>query len=537
LSDQSRALPDQPSLRYLKVEAKRRLSAGEFATLHDAQLAIAREHGLASWAALKEYISAGTGHGSPVLAQARWVISRFGAAETPGWQVPGADELREHFDDRFLRLIPPETLVRTLTGVVSRLREELVITLETPLRLRAQIGGMQLEAAAEAGPPHRLTGLRLYPLGERVTDPRVRTPSARTSGAVPPAAAAVAEESVAELGLPGLVLAGAPAGARPGDGTGWVAARGWARLESARADGASPEQASRAGASPGEASRDGASPGEASPEALLDPGHRFPAYSVTKLITATVVLRLAADGRIGLDDPANAHLRAVRLGDDAVTVRELLTHTAGLSSPGELFAEDVPELVTLTGPLVPRSGPRGTFSYSNGGYGLLGQLIADVTGETYPEAAARLVLAPLGMSGASFPASWPSAGAVTGYRLAGDGLFEPAPARVCILPAAGGLWATAADLVRFGLSWASLLPAALAREALRPHATRDSTGAQMGLGWLLNEPKDVCGHAGVGPGAASSLIIRMSTGQPSVALANRLVPIEPANARLLRPVA
>ena len=532
MSDQSRALPDQPSLRYLKVEAKRRLSAAEFATLHDAQLAIAREHGLPSWAALKEYISAGTGRGSPVLAQARWVISRFGEAEIPGWQVPGDSELREHFDDRFLRLVPPQTLVRTLTGVVSRLREELVITLETPLRLRAQIGGMQLEAAAEAGPPHRLTGLRLYPLGERVTDPRAGTPSTRTSGAVPPAAAAVAEESVAELGLPGLVLAGAPAGASPGDGTGWVAARGWARLESATQDRADPGQCQPGVGQPGEAS-----PGEASPGELLNPGHRFPAYSVTKLVTATVVLRLAAEGRIGLDDPANAHLRTVRLGDGAVTVRELLTHTAGVGSPGELFADDVPELVTLTGPLVERSGPRGTFSYSNGGYGLLGQLIADVTGETYPEAAARLVLAPLGMSGASFPASWPSTGAVTGYRLAGDGWFEPAPARVCTLPAAGGLWATAADLVRFGLSWASLLPGALAREALRPHATRDATGAQMGLGWLLNEPKDVCGHAGGGPGAASSLIIRMSTGQPSVALANRLVPIEPVNARLARPIA
>ena len=89
----------------------------------------------------------------------------------------------------------------------------------------------------------------------------------------------------------------------------------------------------------------------------------------------------------------------------------------------------------------------------------------------------------------------------------------------------------------FGLSWASLLPAALAREALRPHAPRDSTGAQMGLGWLLNEPKDVCGHAGGGPGAASSLIIAMSTGQPSVALANRQVPIEPVNARVLLPAA
>ena len=140
MPDQSRALPGQPSLRYLKVEAKRRLSAGEFATLHDAQLAIAREHGLPSWAALKEYIVSGSGQGGPVLAQARWVISRFGEAATPGWRVPGDGELREHFDDHFLSLVPAETIVRTLTGVVSRLREELVITLETPLRLRAQIG-------------------------------------------------------------------------------------------------------------------------------------------------------------------------------------------------------------------------------------------------------------------------------------------------------------------------------------------------------------------------------------------------------------
>jgi len=41
----SRALPDRPNLRYLRLEAKRRLAAGEFATLHDAQTAIAREHG------------------------------------------------------------------------------------------------------------------------------------------------------------------------------------------------------------------------------------------------------------------------------------------------------------------------------------------------------------------------------------------------------------------------------------------------------------------------------------------------------------
>ena len=61
MSERSRAFPARPNLRYLKIESKRRLAAGEFATLHDAQLAIAREHGMPSWAALKEFVSAGAG--------------------------------------------------------------------------------------------------------------------------------------------------------------------------------------------------------------------------------------------------------------------------------------------------------------------------------------------------------------------------------------------------------------------------------------------------------------------------------------------
>jgi CubicO group peptidase (beta-lactamase class C family) len=41
----SRSLPGRPNLRYLRLEAKRRLAAGEFPTLHDAQAGVAREHG------------------------------------------------------------------------------------------------------------------------------------------------------------------------------------------------------------------------------------------------------------------------------------------------------------------------------------------------------------------------------------------------------------------------------------------------------------------------------------------------------------
>ena len=503
MSDQPRALPRQPNLRYLKLEAKRRLADGEFTTLHAAQLAIAREHGLPSWAALKARITAGPVPESPALTQVRWVIGRFREADGQAWTAPGDDELGGHFTSHFLALVPPATLVSTLTRVAAQLRQEVVVIQETPLQLRAEVGDLQVEAAAEPGPPYRLTGLRAYPLGKRVTDPRVSGPSTRTAGPVPAKAAGVAAESVAELGLPGLAVAGSGDGATGGRGAVWAAARGWANLDR----------------------------GE-----LLEPGHRFPVYSITKVVTATAVLRLAADDRIGLDDPANQHLHTVRLADDTMTVRELLSHTGGVDSPGELFAGSVPGLVSVTGPVLGCNGQRGTFAYSNGGYAALGQLIADVTGAQYQDAATRLVLGPLGMDHSWFPARWPDGDAVTGYRLAGDGSFEPVPPEVPVIAAAGGLWSTAADLVLFGLGWASLLPAGLAREALRPQAARDPAGAQIGLGWLLNQPKDVCGHAGGGRSGATSLIIRVSSGEVSVAMTNRLVPIEPVNARLVRPL-
>ena len=65
----SRSLPGRPNLRHLKLEAKRRLAAGEFPTLHDAQPAIAREHGL-------------TELGRPQAAQ---VTARHRAGRAPPW--------------------------------------------------------------------------------------------------------------------------------------------------------------------------------------------------------------------------------------------------------------------------------------------------------------------------------------------------------------------------------------------------------------------------------------------------------------------
>jgi len=198
--------------------------------------------------------------------------------------------------------------------------------------------------------------------------------------------------------------------------------------------------------------------------------HRFPVTGITALVTATVVLRLVADGRIGLDDAADDHLRTVRLADGTITVRELLSHAAGVDNPAPagLMADSVPDLTAVTGPVIGCSdAARGIVRPSNGGYAALGQLITDVTGLPYAEAATRLVLEPLGMTGSSFPRHSAELGpdAVTGYDVTPDGMLVPAPAMICTIPAVAGLWAPAGDIVRLGTGWSALLPAELARGA------------------------------------------------------------------------
>jgi CubicO group peptidase (beta-lactamase class C family) len=503
MSGQRREFPEQPNLRFLKLEAKRRLAAGEFATLHDAQLAVAREHGLSSWALLKETVTADEAEPNVALAQVRWLISSFRDADSATWAPPAAAELREHLTKEFLSATPLGTIIDMLTGPPMLDEDLVVIEAPTSLSVRARAGGLQVEAFADADPPHRLTSLLLDRQIQLVTDERVAAPPLVTAGQVPAEAMAVARDCFAELGLPGLVVAGADA-----TDSVWSLALGWASLER-------PEP--------------------------LGVRHRFPAYAITQVITATAALRLVADGLLELDAPANRYLRTVRLADGEVTVRELLNHTSGvdhgLDNPENLFGSAITDLISLTGPVVPCPGPRGTVRYSVGGYAVLGQLIADVTGARYQETAESLVLRPLGMTDSFFPASWPERDAVTGHQLDDAGRFEPASARFCVIPAAGGLWSTAADLARFGAAGGSLLPADLAAEALRPQAPPGSPGPRFGLGWPLHPDDSMAGIVGSAPGAAVSLLFEVGSGHSSVAMTNWFIPtaIEQVNARLLRP--
>ncbi|MFI8532917.1 serine hydrolase [Streptomyces aquilus] len=509
MSDRSRSLPGRPSLRYLKIEAKRRLRAGEFTTLDEAQLTIAREHGAPSWAALKRLVenraTPGRRHAS---RQLRWIAARFADADAPAWHAPAEEELREHFHEQLLEATPPEELLPRLMKLAPRLRGPrtgpLALVEDTPTHALARLDSAdlaavtQMQAVVERTPPYRLVELRVHPTAE-IDDPRLTAPGTRTEGRVPTPASEVAEQAFAELGLPGLALAAADP-----RGTVWALARGWSALD---------------------------------PVEPLTTRHRFPAGSVTTLVTATAVLRLVADGRVGLDDPADRHLHTVRLADPAITVRELLGHTGGVDTPSERLTDQVPDPLALFGPVIPRGGPRGRHARSDAGYAALGLLVENLTGSPFPQAAADLVLRPLGMTDSFFPAHRPAASGethtVTGYVAFEDGTLIPVRERVSTMPAAAGLWTTAPDLVRFGLGWRTLLPDDLARQALTPQTALPGAG-HAGLGWELDPSGEVAGRTGHLPGASASLAVHLRDRRVHVALTNRSTPLEPVNGRILR---
>jgi D-alanyl-D-alanine carboxypeptidase len=143
---------------------------------------------------------------------------------------------------------------------------------------------------------------------------------------------------------------------------------------------------------------------------------RFRAGSVTKVVTASIVLQLAAEGRISLDGTVQEYLPGLLTSEfQPVTVRQLLNYTSGLqpgASLGETVEEGYPHrFETLTPRQVvaaavakgPEFAPGTQQDYGNIHYTVLAMLIEKVTGDSYAHQAAVRIFRPLGMRDTSFP--------------------------------------------------------------------------------------------------------------------------------------
>jgi CubicO group peptidase (beta-lactamase class C family) len=128
----------------------------------------------------------------------------------------------------------------------------------------------------------------------------------------------------------------------------------------------------------------------------------FQSGSVGKQFTATAVMMLVEEGKIGLDETVTKYLKGAPAAWQPVTIRELLSHTAGFTDYPRTFdfRKDYTEAQLLKMvEAIPLAFPPGTnWSYSNLGYLTLGILIHQVTGEFYGDFLQARIFRPLGMS-------------------------------------------------------------------------------------------------------------------------------------------
>ncbi len=237
----------------------------------------------------------------------------------------------------------------------------------------------------------------------------------------------------------------------------------------------------------------------------------WPIRSVTKSYTVSLIMQLADEGKLSLDDTIDQYVDGITNGD-RITLLELANMSSGAADyVGQAFLDDfsvdptkvytLDELNAFVIDQPAQFEPGTEYLYTNANTNLLGAVVEKVTGMPYAEALQERILDPLGQSGTRYltdVADW-TGPHPTGYVEA-DGALEPQQENPSILGPAGSLFSTLDD----GRVWADTLGSgALLKpetQALReigheiPRPPYDLYGVGMGQtnGWL--------GHNGEGVG-------------------------------------
>jgi CubicO group peptidase (beta-lactamase class C family) len=208
-------------------------------------------------------------------------------------------------------------------------------------------------------------------------------------------------------------------------------------------------------------------------------GTRFEVASVSKAVSAFGLLRLAAARRVEVDAPIT--LRGWR-APRGITLRRLLSHTAGLSVPGYLGTDHVGSLIDSlngrtgdAGPVRLVREPGTAVAYSGGGYTVAELWATEISGEPFADLMRDTVLRPLGMRASSYDQVDDRAADATGH----DARERPLPPYRFAEHAAAALRSTAPDMGRF----VAALPASMMRPA-------PATGGAWGMGLELRTLAD-----------------------------------------------
>jgi CubicO group peptidase (beta-lactamase class C family) len=181
---------------------------------------------------------------------------------------------------------------------------------------------------------------------------------------------------------------------------------------------------------------------------------RFGAGSLTKSMVATVVVRLAEQGSLSLEDSVAVHVPELRGAGwaERATVRDLLANRSGLPLREALEFDFAPDegddaLSRFAERVAAEEPTPVAWSYTNAGWCLLGRAIETVTGSTWEDGMRSLLLEPAGMRQTSFGSSEQR---VSGHELTADGPVPVEPfATRALGPAGSSMVSTIGDLLRF----------------------------------------------------------------------------------------
>ncbi len=259
----------------------------------------------------------------------------------------------------------------------------------------------------------------------------------------------------------------------------------------------------------------------------------FDLGSLSKQFTAAAILHLEERGLLSLDDTLPVYFEDVPEDKRAITIHQLLTHTAALPQyvyDGDFVetARDEAVALAMGAPLVGTPGRR--YRYSDTGYGLAAAIVEVASGIAFTEYLTRFLFEPAGMVDTGFynDEMWKSRPVANGYSNGRDvGPVASRPGPYWGILGFGGVVSTVDDLMRWRLALEgdTVLRRETARRMFEPYVQEGSNDSWSGYGWVVwsrSDGETVTGHDGATDSNNSALYYHHGQDILVVALSNAI---------------
>jgi D-alanyl-D-alanine carboxypeptidase len=273
---------------------------------------------------------------------------------------------------------------------------------------------------------------------------------------------------------------------------------------------------------------------ELAPDVPVQADTAFEIGSISKQFVSALVLQLADEKKLSIDDPVAKYFPDLTRAND-ITLYDLMTHVSGYRDdyPLDFVDREMTQPVTPDESIARYAGrpldfePRTRWSYSSTGYKILGRVVEKVTGKPLGTALQERILGPAGMTHSSYMPVAGTPGLARGYTSFALGPPEPAePEANGWIYGGGGLDAPAGDLARWDMALMS--GKVLGPEAYRvfstPRTLSDGRPTIYGCGIAVRAGQSgetILRHSGAESGFVAYSVLVPRTRSAVVALSNR----------------